>query len=102
MSTRAPLDIGLSPPVPERSDLTAFYWDAVDAHRLELLRCQVCGHFVHYPRPVCNQCLATDLNPEVVSGRGRLYSYCEVMQASHPYFAARLPYVSGVIDLAAE
>ncbi len=102
MSTTPPFDVTRCPPVPGRTDLTGFYWDAVDAHRLELLRCPACGHFVHYPRRVCNQCLSTDLKPEVISGRGTLYSYCEVMQASHPYFAARLPYFIGVIDIEEE
>ena len=89
-------------PMPEPNDLTRFYWDAVAEHRLELLRCRSCGHFLHYPRRICNHCLSTDLQPEAVSGKGTLYSYCEVMQGSHPYFAARLPYLIGIIDLAEE
>jgi uncharacterized OB-fold protein len=97
-----PFDVNNSPPVPERSALTAFYWDAVDAHRLDLLRCRGCGHFVHYPRPICPRCLDTDLAPEPISGRGSLYSYCEVLQASHPYFFDKLPYLIGVIDIEEE
>jgi uncharacterized OB-fold protein len=95
-------DIASSPPVPAPSDLTCFYWDAVAHHRLELLRCQSCGHYVHYPRRICNRCRSTDLAPEPVSGRGTLYSWCEVMQASHPYFAGNLPYLIGVVDVEEE
>lgn len=100
--TSVPFDASESPPVPERTELTAFYWDAVDHHRLELLRCRGCGHFVHYPRPICPRCLDTDLAPEEVSGRGSLYSYCEILQASHPYFFDKLPYLIGIIDLEEE
>ena len=98
----AGFDVASSPPVPEPGELTRFYWDAVAEQRLELLRCRACGHYVHYPRRICDRCLSGDLAPEAVSGRGTLYSWCEVMQASHPYFANRLPYLIGVIDLEEE
>jgi hypothetical protein len=102
MTPMTTFDVTQSPPVPAPDDLTRFYWDAVEEHRLELLRCRRCGHFVHYPRPVCNRCLSTDLAPAEVSGRGTLYSYCEVDQASHPYFIDKLPYCIGVLDLEEE
>jgi hypothetical protein len=92
-------DMTTSPPVPQPDERTQFYWDAVARHRLELLRCQNCGHYVHFPRPICNRCLSTSLAPEEVSGRSTLYSYCEIMQPSHPYFRDRLPYLIGVVDL---
>ena len=95
----ATFDPAASPPLPEPTDLTRFYWDAVAQHRLELLRCRSCGHFVHYPRPVCSSCQGTDLAPEEISGRGTLYSYSVVMQASHPYFAPRLPYIIGIVAI---
>jgi uncharacterized protein len=98
----ATYDITASPPVPVPDELTRFYWDAVTDRRVELLRCQQCGHFVHYPRPICDRCLSTELAPEPVSGRGTLYSYCEVNQASYPYFLDKLPYCIGVLDLAEE
>ena len=91
--------VSQSPPVPAPDDRTRFYWDAVAEGRLDLLRCQDCGHFIHYPRPVCNRCRSANLAPSTISGRGTLYSYCEIMQASHPYYADKLPYVIGVIDI---
>jgi uncharacterized protein len=95
-------DATSSPPVPEASELTRFYWDAVAEHRLELLRCQACGHYLHFPRPMCERCHSIDVSPEEVSGQGTLYSYSVIMQASHPYFVDKVPYVIGVIDLAEE
>jgi len=98
----SPFDASQSPPVPESNELTKFYWDAVREHRLELLRCSGCGHYVHYPRRICDRCLSMDLAPGEVSGRGTLYSYSVIMHVSHPYFADKIPYVVGVIDLEEE
>ena len=67
--TTAAFEATGSPPIPEPNELTRFYWDAVDEHRLELLRCQNCGHYIHYPQPVCNRCGSADL-----SSRGGLRS----------------------------
>jgi uncharacterized OB-fold protein len=90
------------PPVPVPGPLTTFFWEAIDAGRLDILRCQACGHFVHYPRPICDRCHSMDLAPDTVSGRGTLYSYTVVMQAFHPYFVDRLPYVLAVVELEEE
>jgi uncharacterized OB-fold protein len=87
------------PPLPQPSALTRFFWDAIRQHRIEILRCDTCGHYVHYPRPICEKCLGMQLSPSPVSGRGTLYSYTEVMQAFHPYFVDKLPYVLAVIEL---
>src|SRR4051812_3409913 len=89
----------LSPPVPEITDLNRFYWEAAREHRLELLRCQRCGHYVHYPRPMCERCRSTDLAPEPVSGDGALYSFCIVRQPGHPYFADKVPYPLGIVEI---
>ena len=90
------------PPQPLAEGQVAFFWEAVAQHRLSILRCTVCRHYVHYPRPVCNRCQSTELVPEDVSGRGTLYAYTEVMQAFHPYFVDKLPYVLAVVELEEE
>lgn len=89
----------LYPPLPEPDALTRFFWDGVKQHRLLILRCQECGNYVHYPRPVCNKCLSMNLTPNEVSGRGTLYSYTVTVQAFHPYFADKVPYVLAVVEL---
>ena len=91
-----------SPPVPAPDNLTRFFWDGIDRHQLLILRCQRCGHYVHYPRPICNRCRSLDLAPEEVSGRATLYSWTSVMQAFHPYFVERIPYVLAVVELVEE
>jgi uncharacterized protein len=101
MSLTAPA-AGSSPPVPAPGPLTRFYWEAVDRHQLMILRCQTCGHYVHYPRPICDRCQSMELAPGEVSGRATLYSYTVVMQAFHPYFVDRIPYVLAVVELVEE
>jgi uncharacterized protein len=90
---------GLYPPLPQITDANRFYWEAARNHRLELLRCQACGHFVHFPKPMCERCQSVDLIPEEISGRGSLYSYCTVVQPGHPYFTDKVPYVLGIVDI---
>jgi uncharacterized protein len=92
-------DPAQSPPVPQPGELSRFYWDAVARGHLELLRCSSCGHFVHFPRPICDVCQGRDLRPERISGRGSLYSYSVIMQASHPYFIDKIPYVIGIVSI---
>jgi uncharacterized OB-fold protein len=92
----------LAPPVPKLTEENRFYWEAARERRLELLCCNECGHFVHYPRPICDKCQSMDLAPKAISGRGQLYSFTTVMQAGHPYFADKIPYVIGVIEIEEE
>ena len=97
--TTTPVEVDQSPPIPQPTDLNRFYWEAAAQHRLELLRCNACGHYVHYPRPACPACQSTDLAPEQISGRGTLYSYSVIMQASHPYFLDKIPYIIGIVAI---
>jgi hypothetical protein len=96
------LDVSETPPIPVPTKLTEFFWDGVNQHRLLILRCQNCQHFIHYPRPICERCASKNLAPEQVSGQATLYSYTVAMQAFHPYFVDRLPYVLAVVELVEE
>lgn len=87
------------PPQPVPDQMSTFFWDSVNEGRLSILRCEDCGYFVHYPRPMCTRCQGTNLSPRAVSGRGTLYAYTEVHQAFHPYYADKLPYVLAVVEL---
>ena len=79
--------------------LTEFFWEGTRAHKLLILRCQSCGHFVHYPRPVCERCLSEDLAPEEVSGNATLYSYTITMKPWHPFWVDKVPYVLASVEL---
>jgi uncharacterized protein len=88
----------LEPPRPVPDALTQFFWDGVDAHKLMILRCNNCQHYIHWPKVVCRFCLSTDLSPAEVSGRGTIATFTLPLQAFHPYFRGK-PYVLAVIQL---
>ena len=94
--------VAVMPPLPTEDSSSAFFWDGARQHRLLILRCQTCGHYVHLPRPVCRFCNSVDLVPAEMSGNGFVYSYTVARQAFHPWFADRLPYVIAVIELVEE
>ena len=89
----------IEPVVPAPDRYSAFFWEATREHRLDILRCDDCGFYVHWPRPVCKRCLSESLSPSTVSGRGHVYTFTVCEQAFHPWFDARLPYVLAVIEL---
>ena len=53
----------------------AFFWTSGADGRLRFLRCSACSYFIHPPVPYCPQCGGRRAAPEVVAGRGKLYSY---------------------------
>jgi uncharacterized OB-fold protein len=89
----------IEPPRPRPDELTAPFWDGCRRHSLLIQRCRACGHYIHWPRPVCRFCLSTDLAPEPVSGRATLYTYTLVNQAFHPYYLDKLPYLIATVEL---
>lgn len=93
------MDTLVKPPMPVPDALTEFFWEGVRAHKLMILRCRNCGHFIHYPRPVCERCLSEDLAPEEVSGRATLYSYTITMKPWHPFWVDKVPYVLATVEL---
>ena len=94
-----PEGLTIEAPRPAPDELTAFFWEGCRAGSLQIQRCLSCGTFIHYPRPVCKNCLGTDLAPSTVSGNGSVYSFTVAHQAFHPWFADKLPYVIATIEL---
>ena len=89
----------LLPPLPDPSPLTQFFWDGVAEHRLMILRCDRCSHFIHWPREVCRFCLSTDLTPTEVSGRGKVSTFTIPLQPYDPFYLSKVPYVLAVVEL---
>ena len=87
------------PPVPSPEPLTEFFWKGVAEHELRILRCDACGFYVHWPRPVCNNCLATSLTPAQVSGDATLATWTFPSQPFDPYYQTHIPYALAVVEL---
>ena len=65
----------MSRPLPLPDPDTAFFWEATKQHRLDILRCNDCGTYIHLPKPGCRACGGVNLSPRTVSGRGVVHSY---------------------------
>ena len=83
-------------PLPLPDPDTAFFWEATAQRKLEILRCQKCRTWVHYPKPSCWNCAGDDLKPEQVSGRGIVYSYTVTHQDVPGYKA---PFAVVIVEL---
>jgi uncharacterized OB-fold protein len=86
-------------PAPEITGHAAPFWAAARDGRLVIQHCPACGHFQHYPRPWCTNCLHEA--PEFVesSGEGTIYTFTVIRRSPLPAFAARVPYVLAFVDL---
>lgn len=75
---------------------TTAYWSAALAGRLILQRCNACGHMQHYPRPLCLDCGALDLDWRESEGVGTAYSVTAVAMKVTDLDP---PYVVALVDL---
>jgi uncharacterized protein len=50
-------------------------WASMKARKLQLQRCDPCGHFRYPPAPVCPQCLSARATWTAVSGKGTVLSW---------------------------
>jgi uncharacterized protein len=85
--------------VPDPSPLGAPYWQGANRGELLIQRCDGCGHVFHPPLPVCPACGSSAWSWQPASGRGKVFSYTVVLQAAHPDFADRVPYVAALVEL---
>jgi uncharacterized OB-fold protein len=61
-------------PLPQPDLDTAFFWNGTREHKLLILHCDECDHWVHYPKPACPSCGGA-VHPKPVSGRGVVHTY---------------------------
>lgn len=86
-------------PVPIVTEESRPFWEACRRHTLMLQRCDACGTFVYYPRPLCTNCHSDRLTWTEVSGEGVIYSYTVCHRPAGPAFKTNVPYVVALIDL---
>ncbi len=87
-------------PLPAPDALTKPFWEGCNAGELRMLRCARCGTYICFPAPMCHRCGSMDVAWAPVSGKGTVYSFIVVRQASLPGFAAEVPYVVAWVELA--
>src|SRR4051812_19124125 len=85
-------------PVPEVTDLTRPYWEALGDGKLMFLRCE-CGHAFLPARRECPSCLSDKLKWEQAAGGGKLISWVVYHIAYNEAFKDKLPYNVAVVEL---
>jgi uncharacterized OB-fold protein len=74
-----------------------FFWEGARQDELRIQQCNACKALHHPPRPMCNECLATDMGHRVMSGRGKVYSWIKPVHPPMPMFEAG--YVVALVNL---
>jgi len=87
--------------VPEiiETAVSAPYWQALAAGRLDFQYCRACGHGWLPARAQCPACLSDDSEWRPASGRGRIVSWVVYHKAYAPHLAERVPYNVAVVEL---
>ncbi len=74
------------------------FWDGCRAGELRMPRCR-CGEYVWYPKPRCPACRGAGIGWTRVSGRATLFTWTIVHRSFVPGHAARVPYVTALVEL---
>lgn len=83
--------------LPALTSETRAFWTSGERGALEICRCKQCARWIHPPQPICAPCLSFDVQPQPVSGRGRVMSFTINEQAWVP--GQQVPFVFAVIEL---
>jgi uncharacterized OB-fold protein len=83
-------------PTPE----TQAFWQGCNEERLLIQRCDACGHRQFYPRLLCTACASRDVSWDEASGAGQVKSFTIIRRAVTEAYAADVPYVVALIELA--
>jgi uncharacterized OB-fold protein len=75
------------------------FWTAALDKELRYRRCVRCAQVNFYPRGHCTRCGSREQTDESSAGNGSVYSYTIVRLHPEPFFAARVPYISALIEL---
>ncbi len=83
--------------LPKVTPQNEHFWRGGAQGRLQLLRCDACGAYVHPPAPLCGECLSKSLSVEAVSGRARVATFTLNYKEWVP--APDHPYVIAIVEL---
>ena len=84
-------------PKPSMNQDSQFFWEGAAAKELRIQKCNSCGRLQHPPGARCPACGSMDLGWKVATGRGTLYSHCQVHYPPLPAFGK--PPIVGLVEL---
>jgi uncharacterized OB-fold protein len=85
------------PPLPRLTPESDWFWTAGATGRLSILRCRDCRRWLHPPSPLCPACASSSVGPEVVSGRGAVFTFTVNFQNFMDVIPP--PYVVAIVEL---
>jgi uncharacterized OB-fold protein len=85
-------------PLPVPTPVSAPYWAALRAHRIEVQYSPSTGQWVFYPRELAPGSLADDLQWRPISGLGTLYTWSLATRPVSPHFAADVSRLLAVVE----
>ncbi|WP_404302802.1 OB-fold domain-containing protein [Alicycliphilus denitrificans] len=85
-------------PLPHPTDISAPYWQGLQAHEVRLQQCEQ-GHWLFFPRTHCPTCGSRQLAWRQVSGAGQLYTYTVARVPTLPEFTDEMPQLLAVVEL---
>ena len=86
-------------PVPEPHVDYKEFWEGCKKQILLIQRCNGCGWYRHYPRPICPKCQSPDARWQQVSGKGEVWSKTAITSPIHPAVEDKVPYNIVEIEL---
>ena len=86
-------------PVPFPTPRSEPFWEALKAHRIDIQRCDACGHWIFFPRLHCPKCFSQSLSWTTVSGEGELLTYTLSRVPTLAELADELPQKLAVVKL---
>ena len=92
-------DPGGAKPQPSPTPTSQPYWDGLARGEVRVQRCDVCGHWAHYPRHRCPVCLSDRLTWHPVEPEGTVYTFTVARRPTAPPFADDVPQVIAVVEL---
>ena len=75
------------------------FWASALQSQLVVQRCSGCRLLRFPPRPMCPKCQSSDSGWQVMSGRGKVWSFATPASPLLPAFEALTPYVTAVVSL---
>ncbi|MBL0089910.1 MAG: OB-fold domain-containing protein [Ideonella sp.] len=86
-------------PLPQPTETSRPFWDALKAHRVQIQQCSDCSHWLFFPREHCPACASHRLAWREISGQGTLYTFTVARVPTLPEFTDELPQLLAVVQL---
>lgn len=86
-------------PLPTLQGLAGEFYDWCAKGELRFQRCDSCGRWRHVPREICAHCGSFNWSWQRSSGRGKVFSWTEVVRPLHPAFGADAPYAPVIVEM---